>query len=190
MIDYPAVYNSFMNGNLKPLYDNMYRGMMIHAVRLLGDDMAYMAEDCVQEAVMNTYENRRILESVDHWRNYMMMCVSNNVGLALRKRNSHSKYLTELAFENPQQENALALLRQETLDALYLAIDTLPEEYREIFRLSFEDGLKIKEIAQMLDIAEITVKKRKSRLIEMLRKRMGMSEADLILLLSLLTHHV
>lgn len=187
MINYPLIYHSFLKGNLEPLYGNMYSGMMVYAVRLLGGDMAFLAEDCVQEAVMSTYENREILESATHWRNYMLTCVKNNANLALRKRNAHSRYLEELGFSNPQQENALALLRQETIDNLYNAIESLPEIYREVFRLSVEEGLKTKEIAELLDIAEITVKKRKSRLVQMLRSMMGMSEADIILLLTILT---
>lgn len=183
MIDYNHIFHEFMDGNMQPLYQFMYRGMMLYAVKVLGDEMSFMAEDCVQEAIMYTYENREIFDSSNHWRNYLLTCVKNNANLALRKRNAHSRYLTELSFQNPQQENALAVLRQETLDSLYMAIETLPKMYREVFRLSFEEGLKNREIAELLNIAEITVKKRKNRLIKLLRPLLGLPEEDILLLL-------
>lgn len=186
MVDYPAIYLSLKKGDLRLLYDNMYRGLMVYAVRLLGDELAFMAEDCVQEAVMSTYENRDRLESVEHWRNFIMTCVRNNAALVLRKRNYHSKYLEMSEHEDPHQELALDVMRQEILDTLYSAVENLPDTYRDIFRMSFEDGMKIKDIAEQLNVAEITVKKRKSRLLEILRLRTGLSDTELILLLSLI----
>ena len=51
--------------------------------------------------------------------------------------------------------------------------------------MSFEQGLRNAEIAHLLDIAEITVKKRKERLISLLRAKLGdISTAELIAMLS------
>lgn len=58
-----------------------------------------------------------------------------------------------------ERDISYALIRQETLDRLFAAIDRLPPQYREIFELNFEQGLKNKEIARLLDVAEITFKK-------------------------------
>ncbi len=38
--------------------------------------------------------------------------------------------------------------------------------------MSFDEGLRTREIAERLNIAEVTVKKRKARLIEILRARL------------------
>ncbi len=71
-----------------------------------------------------------------------------------------------------EEDMLLDYIRQETLSCLYTAIDDLPPEMRELLELSFEQGLKNSEIAERLGIAEITVKKRKARLIVMLRRSM------------------
>ena len=86
------------------------------------------------------------------------------------------------------QDLSLDFIEQETITLLYEAINTLPEKYRTIFELSFEKGLKNAEIAQQLHVAEITVKKQKGRLIELLREKLKgkMDEASLGLLLYLL----
>lgn len=75
---------------------------------------------------------------------------------------------------------------------LYNAIRSLPEEYRELLRMSFEDGLKNSEIAALLGVSEITVKKRKARMLEMLRDAIG-GKLDIVtisLILSSQIHNV
>ncbi len=53
---------------------------------------------------------------------------------------------------------------------------------RELMRMSFIEGLRNAEIAERLGVAEITVKKRKARMLAMLRERLG-PEAYLLLIL-------
>ncbi|MCM1076401.1 MAG: sigma-70 family RNA polymerase sigma factor [Bacteroides sp.] len=187
MIDYTYIYGSFMKGDMTPLYTYMYRGLMLYAIRILGDDVAYVAEDCVQDAIMNTYINRGTLDSVGHWKSYILTCVHNSAVMILRKRNATSNYLNELEHTDTQAELMVATIRQETLDTLYAAIDSLPDKYREMFDLSFEQGLKNREIAEMLNIAEGTVKKRKSHLLDLLRKAVGLSTDDELMLIIMLS---
>ena len=74
-----------------------------------------------------------------------------------------------------------AMIEHEMLDALYAAIEDLPAEYRTLLRMSFEEGLKNAEIAQRLGVAEITVKKRKAKMLEMLRDKLG-GNVDMVML--------
>lgn len=78
------------------------------------------------------------------------------------------------------------MIEHETLDSLYAAIENLPPDYRTLLRMSFEEGLKNAEIAAALGVAEITVKKRKVKLLEMLRRSMG-GETDLAAIALLLS---
>ncbi|MDE7475007.1 MAG: sigma-70 family RNA polymerase sigma factor, partial [Duncaniella sp.] len=64
-------------------------------------------------------------------------------------------------------------IEQETMDIFFAAIDALPVRYREIVELSFEQGLKNEEVAGLLGITEVAVRKRKIRLIELLREKLG-----------------
>lgn len=188
-MDYDSLYDSFMDGKMVPFYRVMYPGLLTFASRLLGESLAFMAEDCVQDAVMSTYEHRDELEDAVHWRWYMMRCVRHKALNLLRHKGVADVYASALAgddgdeeaVERVERDISYALIRQETLDTLFAAIDRLPQQYREIFELNFEQGLKNQEIARLLDVAEITVKKRKARMLELLRAWLG-PEADTLIL--------
>lgn len=189
-MDYDSLYDSFMDGKMVPFYRVMYPGLLTFASRLLGESLAFMAEDCVQDAVMSTYEHRDELEDAVHWRWYMMRCVRHKALNLLRHKGVADVYASALAgddgdeeaVERVERDISYALIRQETLDTLFAAIDRLPQQYREIFELNFEQGLKNQEIARLLDVAEITVKKRKARMLELLRAWLG-PEADTLILM-------
>lgn len=187
MLDYTYIYEAFMKGDMTPLYTYMYRGMMLYAIRILGDGASYVAEDCVQDAIMKTYVNRNTLGTVNHWRSYLLTCIHNSAIMILRKNNAKSNYLNELEHTDLQAELMAATIRQETLDTLYAAISALPDIYREVFELSFEQGLKNREIAEMLNIAEGTVKKRKSRLLTLLRQTLGLTSDDELMIILLIS---
>lgn len=173
MIDYGSIFQSFKSGRLYGFYDHMYAGLLLYAARTLGEEQAYLAEDCVQDAVMNTYINRKRFDDSMQWRSYMMTCVRNRALKVLRSDNARRNYMQNVDPDAVERELTYALIRQETFDTLNAAIQTLPTEYRDIVELSFVQGLKTPEIAALLNVAEITVKKRKARLLEMLRGKLG-----------------
>lgn len=190
MIDYESLYKGFVRGQMMPFYTLMYPGLLTFASRMLGPSLAFMAEDCVQDAVMSTYEHRDDLEDAWHWRWYLMRSVRSKVSNMLRHKGVSDGYVTDAGtrdeLEEVERDISYELIRQETLDRLFAAIDSLPEQYREIFELNFEQGLKNQEIARLLDVAEITVKKRKARMIEMLRGLLG-ADTDMLLALYLMS---
>ena len=188
MIDYNPIFKAFMKGRMHPFYDLMYPGLLRYAAGVLGNDLAYLAEDCVQDAVMATYTHREGLEDAFHWRSYLIQSIHNRALKVVRHNGVHSSFVEhDSSRQGVEPDVSHALIRQETLDTLYAAIEALPEMYREIFDLSFRQGLRNGEIARMLDVAEITVKKRKERLISLLRGKLGgdMSSMDLLSLLYL-----
>lgn len=67
----------------------------------------------------------------------------------------------------------------------FAAIESLPEEYQRILWMSYREGLKNAEIAARLGVAEITVKKKKAKILALLSSRMGdISPAVLILMMT------
>jgi RNA polymerase sigma-70 factor (ECF subfamily) len=72
-------------------------------------------------------------------------------------------------------------LIQEALDTLYEIIDSLPEEYRKIFELSYVKGLKNEEIARELNLSLSGTKKRKARFLELLREKLSKHTGNTLL---------
>ena len=186
MMRYDSIFAAFRQGDVAPFYERMYPELLLYASRLLGDDFAFLAEDCVQDAVFQAYRRRAEFRTMLQWKVYVYTCVRNGVFSRLRKGRAQRNYLAQI--ESREEDLRLSILEQETLSLLYEAIDSLPEKYRQIFDLSFEQGLRNAEVAHRLQIAEITVKKHKARLIELLRDRLKgrLDDESLALLLVLL----
>lgn len=184
-----TIYRRFIAGDMRPFYDRYYPGLLMYARRVLGTELEWMAEDCVQDSVMDAFQKRDTFESVEQWRAHMLACIRNKAVSALRRLSAMRNYTGQLDLSAYEADAHRALIELETLDALYEAIESLPAEYRTLLRLSFEEGLKNVEIAQRLGVAEITVKKRKARLLEMLRQRLG-GNTEMILLLLAMNKHI
>ena len=167
------IFRHFLEGDIAPFYEDMYRDMLLYAAGYLPGHLSVLAEDCVQSAVEKTYYNRERFETPEQWKAFMLTCIRNQTISIFRSDNAAVNYQEYVKNTSELHEDILLdYIRQETLSALYSAIDSLPEDMRQLLELSFEKGMKNAEIAEFLGIAEITVKKRKARLIRMLRQFM------------------
>ena len=175
-----------MKGRVRPLYIEMYPRLLRYAMRILGSELSYLAEDCVQEAIMNTYMRRSELADMNKWRAWLLTAVRNNSLMLLRKEELNRRYAEhDMVSTDVQEDISLALIEQETYKAIFDIIDSLPRELNELFELSFRQGLKNVEVAHLLNVAEITVKKRKARLLDTIRRRLGQNFDDDSLMLLL-----
>ena len=176
-------YRQFCNGNLDAFYREAYPSLLSMANRMLSPYYSYMAEDCVQEAVCSAWRNRENIISPSNLKSYLFACVHNEAVNILRKNTHKQKY--------HQEQNVLRIdlgvdeqyLIQEALDTLYEIIDSLPEEYRKIFELSYVKGLKNEEIARELGISVNTVKYHVKHALVLLHEALGKYLAAAILLL-------
>lgn len=185
--DYTYIFEAFRRGRLHPFYSELYPALLRYTVKIAGEQLAYLAEDCVQSAVLETYLHRSSLESVTHWRNCIFMNIRNRVIDYMRKADYDKAYIDHSLISDDFEEDMLnAIVYQDALDAIYAAVDSLPEDYRRLFELSFRQGLKNAEVANLLCMAEITVKKHKARLLDRIRRILGsdINEPTLILILS------
>lgn len=182
MTIYKQIFDDFREGHIEPFYETMYPELLVYVSRILGEEFSFLAEDCVQDAVMKAYDQRLSFPTPLQWKVFLYTCVRNGAISILRKGKAHDNYVGN---RDEDEGISLDIIEQETLTLLYSAINELPEELRQLFELSFEQGLKNAEVATMLSVAEITVKKRKARLISMLRERLR-GRVDEVVLLALL----
>ena len=189
MLDYNYIYRSFVSGDIHPLYAYMYLGLIRYATRLLGETLTFMAEDCVQDSILKTYLAREEIKNESQWRSWLFVTIRNRAVDMIRKAENNGIYIEKVKTDGEWSDDdvSLDIVEQETVDIIYTAVQSLPEIYRQIFELSFEQALRNSEVAEQLAIAEITVKKRKARLLELLRQRLGrsISEEYILMLLSM-----
>lgn len=182
-----SIFGAFRSGNLKPFYGHAYPGLLLYAGKILAPEVAFMAEDCVQDSVIQAYSRRNVFESAEQWYTFILTCIRNKAVSMMRKSRSGRQYVEENNPEDTHEPDmSLTMIENETLELLYQAIQNLPENFRQLLELSFEQGLKNAEVAHLLGVAEITVKKQKARLITMLRSRLGgvLDDKSIAMLLS------
>jgi len=179
------ILQDFKAGHIDSLYAEGFASLKAFAARYLTDNYAMMAEDCVQEAIVQAYKTRNTFTSPLQLKGFLFSCVRNSSISILRKANSHQNYLTELE-EEVEQEFSAAIIEQETLDRLHNAIRQLPEKYRQLFDLSYEQGLRHAEVARLLGITIDGVQKRRIKMISLLRDSFK-DDHQMLLFISIIT---
>lgn len=173
MYDFDSIFRAFVAGDIALFYDKLYPGLLIYASRQLGEKLSYFAEDCVQDAVIKSYNRRDTFKNSAVWYAYLLKCIYNSSIDVIRKNQSHNSFVDYTSKDALSHDIDVEILEQEILDRVHGAVESLPPRYREILRLSFAEGLKNSEIAARLGVAEITVKKHKARILVMLRETLG-----------------
>lgn len=174
--------DDFKEGKIDSLYRDVYPSLIVYASRQLGADYAFLAEDCVQDAIYKMYGMRSSFRNAANFKSYLFAAIHNGAVSVLRKSQSRQNYLEG---ENDFEEDLQAsIIEQETLNLLYTAIERLPQDLRKIFDMSFAKGLKNEEVAQRLGCSVSTVKNRKASIIAMLRQSLG--EDKIVLLLAII----
>ncbi len=161
------VWKEFRRGKLESFYRNNYRQLLVYASRTLGSNYGFLAEDCVQEAIYKAYRQRDSFSGAGAFHAFFYTCIRHAAVDILRKNHAQDNYISQ---QEEETEFLNGIIEQETLNLLYEAIENLPEKYRRIFELHFEQGLKNAEIAAQLGLYESTVKKQKAQMLKLLRE--------------------
>lgn len=130
------------------------------------------AEEIVSEVFVKCWNNRKSLGHVEYPESYFFIAVKNQ-SLKYRKKysNIHLVELEENDFHLVDlSDPSKKLERKELHHRLDQAIEMLPMQARIVFRLIKENGLKYKEVAEILSISPRTVQTQLFRAIDKLRQ--------------------
>lgn len=118
-----------------------------------------IAEEIVSDVFIKCWQNRNNLDHIINAETYLFVCVKNQA-LNYNKKMS-SVYLVALDDQVVEfidtSSPDLKMERKELLFKLDQAIETLPLQCKIIFRLVKEDGMKCKEVAEILNLSPRTV---------------------------------
>ncbi|MET6996539.1 RNA polymerase sigma factor [Chitinophaga defluvii] len=150
-----------------------------------------IAEEIVQEVFLRVWINREDLANMDQPVSWLYKVAANLAISYLRKEAVNEKKLLHLATTSaPARNDVIDKLTTKEIQLLIeKAARQLPPRRQQIYRLSRQDGLNHKEIAEKLSLSQNTVKDQLvialKYIREYIRKESGVS-ISVLLLLSLL----
>ncbi|WP_372935856.1 RNA polymerase sigma-70 factor [Mariniphaga sediminis] len=148
------------------LFQNNYEALCNYAYSIVKDYA--ISEDLVQDFFVKIWVSRKELNPAVFNKGYLSRSVYNRCLDMLKHQGVKHKYILQIE-SHPEIEYQDTLSNYELSEKIDEALLKLPEKRREIFYLSRFDGLKYKEIAQLLNISENTVDTQIRRALRALR---------------------
>lgn len=167
------LFNNIQKGDEKAfeqLFKTYYSHLCLFSSNIMEDEI--VAEEIVQEFFVKLWEKRTKLNIETSLKNYVFRSVKN---LCLNQikhnkiRVKHAKYVISEAEANNFNDNFIEVDLAKRIEE---SIQTLPEKRREIFRLSREEGLKYREIAEKLKLSIKTVEAQMGLALKTLREKL------------------
>ena len=170
-IEDKIVFSEIKNRNRK-VYETLFRDYYPQLVRFAEQYIfdKQVCEDIVQNLFVHFWENAEKIELDVSVKAYFFQSVKNRCLNHLRDLHIHDRHNLLYMGALLNQEEVDELEDPEIIDEIGKAISKLPKEMAEVFKLKYMEGKKLREIAQMNQISENTVKTQLQRAKEKLRK--------------------
>ena len=139
---------------------------MVYRLAMLNTRDKYEAEDVFQEVFLKLFKHQESISSEEHLKAWLIRVTVNQCrSLAVtvwNKRRVSLDAVPETAVEDEKEDYS----------EVYEAVRELPEKYREVIHLFYYEELQIKEIAQILERNEATIKTQLARGRQLLEKNL------------------
>lgn len=154
------------------LYHRYHKRLLVYATKILNS--TELAEEVVLDVFMHFWTNRSRLQIHTSFESYLFRSV-RNLAFDYLKHYRHELHLHEIT---PEVANSLPLSEDRLADQydyqivsnfIETNISALPKRCRLIFRMSREEGLMYREIAEKLNLSIKTVEAQMGRALKMLR---------------------
>lgn len=176
LADEPATLNEL----LPPLLESAYRV----AMRLTGN--AADAEDLVQEAAFLAAKGFKTFQAGTNFKAWFFRVMTNAFYSKYRRQKRQGeqvdldetpeaylfKRTVEAGLHTRKTDPVQALMTTITTDLITEALNDLPEEYRVVSSMYFEEDMAYQDIARVLDIPVGTVRSRLHRGRKLLQRRL------------------
>lgn len=153
------------------LFHQYYGHLCLFASRILQDDDA--AEEIVQDFFVKLWEKRASVSVETSLRSYLYKSIKNQCLNLIQHNKIKYKHVQSILSEAKNDQTL-----QDNFTEIDLAknikesIQSLPEKRQKIFRLSREEGLKYREIAEKLNVSVKTVEAQMGLAIKYLRDKL------------------
>ncbi|MDN5213474.1 RNA polymerase sigma-70 factor [Fulvivirgaceae bacterium BMA12] len=132
------------------------------------------AEDITQEVFFRVWQNRHNINPELSFNAYIIVIARNLIFNLFRKRLQNNKYATyKRSAANTLNHTEDYIIFSELQQHSNMSVEKLPARCKQIFMLSRENGLSIKEIATQLNISPSTVENQINKALKLIRKDLG-----------------
>lgn len=159
----------------KELFNRYYKTLCTYALRVVS--VPETAEEVVADVFIKLWKNREHIEVHTSFEAYMYRAVRNQALDYLklrsyRNREKESLETVQWSLSNADLHTPIEeIIFNEFYDRMEGYICALPRQCQLIFRLSREEGLRYREIADRLKISVKTVETQMGRALKVLRER-------------------
>ena len=173
----------------KQLFHDSYAELLAYARSFVGIEEA---DDVVEDAFMELWKRRNEIDMEGNLRAFLYRAVYTHSLNVLRHRKVSESYLSlVMALHTERQRSSektpeTQYTNSELGAAIDKAISMLPEKCGIVFRMSYEQGMRNKEIASVLGISPKTVEVHIGKALKILRQTLAGLHKTLIFILVLL----
>ena len=152
------------------IYQRYHKLLYVVAYKYLKNDCS--AKDSVQQIFYRLWESRSVLIINMNLRNYLYTMQKNHLLNEIRNNYMAMEKNYELAQEKVEYEDDLLdnIEKKEIEEQLYLAINGLPEQKKQVCLYKLRGNLSNLEIANKMGISVPTVKTHYAQAVKMLRE--------------------
>ena len=178
-----TIFNLFVNEDetaFKIIYQRYRYRVYEYAKKWLTDTDEI--EDVTSETFIKLWHRRKRLESYENIVGFLFLTVKNACLDILRHKKMKSEKEVDIQNQiNQYHDFSLMEIKEDFLKLIYAEVEKLPLKMKEVFLLSFEEGLKPNVIAQLLNISVQTVSNQKSSALKILKQVLSDKPALILL---------
>lgn len=171
---------------IKELFDNHFHNLVFHSFKITNNYC--QSEEIVQDVFVKVWQNYEQIGPISDHKAYLYKAVYNSSLNYLRHFKIRQKHNEEVAntFDEAEKPIEASIVETENNKRILMAINKLPENWKEAIVLSKYDKLKYHEIAIKMNISQKTVEKYISKALSFLRKEL----ADLLITIAILLNFI
>ncbi|MEQ7798905.1 RNA polymerase sigma-70 factor [Pedobacter sp. ASV1-7] len=152
------------------VFRKFYAALVFFARRFM--PLEGMAEEIVQDSLFKLWQKRVDFHSFISMKAFLYISTRNacldGIDREKRKLNRDNHWFLET--EHLESNVEELIIHTEVLQEIRNAIDLLPDQCRKIMKMSYEQSMSGKEIAEVMQITVSTVNNQKARGLSLLRK--------------------
>jgi RNA polymerase sigma-70 factor (ECF subfamily) len=133
------------------------------------------ANEILQEVFVHLWQKRDQIDIALSFENYIFTIAYNSVRKYYRRKSIENKvrcYLSDHSSDISENTDR-DIIYNELLELAYREIEKLPHKQKVVYKLSRQEGMKIKQIASLLNISPRTVENHLSKALKFLKEELS-----------------